>query len=218
MCTQARIPSGSRRNESASSKSLAVSGSIVIVGSSRRSTRARLEAGRLGQVVRLELDPRAPLDEQRLEHVLDPLRRAEALHDVRPPAAGLRRPRGRRFRARRSPSVSSISGTPGVKYGSPVRACPAGRPRRRPAVAAHRRAYVRTTGADRRCGGALTPVAFRRSDAQEAAERERRSRARRAQRPMPIRISAVSGKASACTSGAVGERCGGSRAARPPCR
>ena len=46
MCTQARIPSGSRRNESASSKSFAVSGSIVKVVSSRRSTRpSRLGAG-----------------------------------------------------------------------------------------------------------------------------------------------------------------------------
>ena len=39
MCTHARIPSASRRNESASSKSFAVSGSTVYVGSSRRSTR-----------------------------------------------------------------------------------------------------------------------------------------------------------------------------------
>ena len=39
MCTQARIPSASRRNESASSKSFAVSGSIVNVSRSRRSTR-----------------------------------------------------------------------------------------------------------------------------------------------------------------------------------
>ena len=46
MCTHARIPSGSRRNESASSKSLAPSGSIVIVGRSRRSTRpSRVSAG-----------------------------------------------------------------------------------------------------------------------------------------------------------------------------
>ena len=57
MCTQARIPSGSRRNESASSKSFAVSGSIVNVVSSRRSTRpSRLGSG---SVVRLELDARA---------------------------------------------------------------------------------------------------------------------------------------------------------------
>src|SRR4051794_33401760 len=40
MCTQARIPSPSRRNESASSKSFAVSGSIVKVTRSRRSTRS----------------------------------------------------------------------------------------------------------------------------------------------------------------------------------
>ena len=39
MCTQARMPPSSRRNDSASSKSFAVSGSTVYVGSSRRSTR-----------------------------------------------------------------------------------------------------------------------------------------------------------------------------------
>ena len=48
---------------------------------------ATVEA-RLGQRVRLELDARAVLDEQRLEHVLDPLRRAEAALDARAPAAG----------------------------------------------------------------------------------------------------------------------------------
>ena len=37
---------------------------------------------RLGDRVRLELDARTPLDEQRLEHVLDPLRRSKRAFDA----------------------------------------------------------------------------------------------------------------------------------------
>ena len=76
MCTQARMPSVSRRNESASSKSFAVSGSIVIV-----EQPAQVDAvveDRLRQLERLELAERTPLAEQRFEHVLDPLARCRS--------------------------------------------------------------------------------------------------------------------------------------------
>ncbi len=63
------------RTEIASSKSFAVSGSTVNDTRSRRSVRP----SRLGlrQVVRLEALAEALLDEQRLEHVLDPVRRPD---------------------------------------------------------------------------------------------------------------------------------------------
>ena len=65
-----------------------------------------------GSVVRLELDPRALLDEQRLEHVLDPRRAARAR--ARPARARARagRRRGRRARGRRAPSCRARSARP----------------------------------------------------------------------------------------------------------
>ena len=122
MCTQARIPSPSRRNESASSKSFAVSGSIVNVVSSRRSTRPSSVGS--GELVRLERGPRAALDEQRLEHVS--IRSGAPEHALDPRAAPPEPDDGEvaRARGRRSPFASSTIGVPGAKYGSPTTSLP----------------------------------------------------------------------------------------------
>ena len=116
---------GSRRapgaNESASSKSFAVSGSIVTSGSSRRSVRpverlgaeARTARGHRGSPVRRG----APRARSRCAGRLPRLRSTFA------------RPRPFETSARspgwtRGPFVSSTIGTPGVKYGSPVTSLP----------------------------------------------------------------------------------------------
>ena len=81
-----RIPSPSRRAEIASSKSFAVSGSIVNVDQLAQVD-AAFEA-RLGRLVRLEGSRSAALDEQPLEHGLDRARRAEHTLEPRAPASG----------------------------------------------------------------------------------------------------------------------------------
>ena len=132
MCTHARIPSPSRRTEIASSKSFAVSGSIVNVDQVAQVD-AALER-RLRRLVRLEVRRAPLLDEQPLEHVLDPRRRAEhALDRARPrpvrdddEIAGPASPR---------PLRSSAIGTPGreVRLADDELPAPA-RPRRRRVV------------------------------------------------------------------------------------
>ena len=82
MCTQARSPSASSRTESASSKSFAVSGSIVNAGRSRRSVRPSIDG--LRRVVRLEAFPQSSLDHQPLEDRLDVVHAAEHAFEPRP--------------------------------------------------------------------------------------------------------------------------------------
>ena len=86
MCTHARMPSGSRRNDRASSKSFAVSGSIVYVSSVAEIDPVR-DVDR-PELVLLERLPVTPLDEQRFEHVLDVVGATEVLLDVRAAATG----------------------------------------------------------------------------------------------------------------------------------
>ena len=122
MCTQARMPSSSRTTEIASSKSFAVSGSIVKVVRSRRS--ARPSGVRRRRLERLERLPRAALDEQPLEHGLDPVGRPEHALDLRAPAAarddGELAPLG----ARAATCGRGRSASPGAKYGSPTTSFP----------------------------------------------------------------------------------------------
>ena len=109
MCTQARIPSRSRRNESASSKSLALSGSIVIVGRSRRSTRP----SRSRPAARTARSPRAPRSTSSASSTFSIRRAVPIARSTRA------RPRPGRTTARSpvlrppKPFVSSTSGAPG---------------------------------------------------------------------------------------------------------
>ena len=87
MWTYARRPSPSRTTEIASSKSFAVSGSIVIVGRSRRSVRpSRLGGGGSGTASVAPL--LSPLVEQPLEHGVDVARGSEDALHAGPAAAG----------------------------------------------------------------------------------------------------------------------------------
>ena len=117
MCTQTRIPSPSRRNESASSKSFAVSGSIVNVGSSRRSTRP----SRLGSGGSCGSNSCA-----RPSATSSPSSTFSIRSAGPSPRSTRARPRRCATTARSpgptspSPFVSRTIGTPGVKYGSPT--------------------------------------------------------------------------------------------------
>src|SRR5829696_3351705 len=121
MCTHARIPSPSRRNESASSKSFAVSGSIVKVVRARRSTRPSSDGS--GGVCGSN-SPREPCSTSSASSTFS-IRRAD-------PSARSTRARPRPVRATaRSPSSRSprpfdsrTSGTPGAKNGSPTTSRP----------------------------------------------------------------------------------------------
>ena len=129
MWTYARSPSPSRTTEIASSKSFAVSGSIVIVGRSRRSVRpSRLGGGGEG---RLRSRRALPAREAALEHGTDVIGGSQdAFHTARPrPVRTTARSPGP---VSRRPWRSMTSGTPGVKYGRRRRASRACAARRRP--------------------------------------------------------------------------------------
>ena len=190
MCTHARTPSPSRATEIASSKSFAVSGSIVNVVRSRRSMRPSSVARR--RLVRLELLPRAALDEQPLEHVLDPARPARARAR---PARGRGRSRRRRARPR--------SASP-----SPLRSSDDRRPRREVRLAddelpAPRDLDDGADGFQARPGG---------SGAASAPEPATPSSS-----PTPSRISAFSANGIACASVRVLD-VEDQRQRPPPCR
>src|SRR4051794_25770833 len=148
MCTHARIPCDSCRNDNASSKSFAVSGSTVYVGRSRRSTRPSSDGsgGACGSN-----STRAPCSTSSASSTFS-IRRAD-------PSARSRRalPRPVRTTARSPapmsarPFDSRTTGTPGAKNGSPTTSRP-------------RRATSTTT---RSTGGAYG----RRSAAREQVER-----------------------------------------------
>src|SRR5919198_3778447 len=121
MCTQARIPSPSRRTEIASSKSFAVSGSIVRASSSRRSTRpSRLgSGGSYGSNGRRS--PRStstPSSAASIDRAGPSTRSTRAR--PRPGRATTRSPGP----ASPSPFRSRTSGTPGWKNGSPTTSFP----------------------------------------------------------------------------------------------
>src|SRR5262245_36320007 len=165
MCTHARIPSGSRRNESASSKSFAVSGSTVKVVNSRRSTRpSRLGSGSENG----SNSPRAPCSTSS----------ASSTFSIRlagpSPRSTRARPRPGRTTARSPtpsspiPFDSSKIGTPGVKNGSPTTSFP-----RRPTSTT-----TRSDGSEAGGANADQPTSARRartSDPQEPAERHARA-------------------------------------------
>ena len=86
MCTQARIPSGSSPERE---RVVEVLGRVRVDGVREELAEvdAALERG-FGRVVRLEPLPRARLDQQAFEDILDPGRRPEHLLDVCTAAAG----------------------------------------------------------------------------------------------------------------------------------
>src|SRR2546421_5205924 len=147
MCTHARIPSSSRRTESASSKSFAVSGSMVNESSSRRSTRpSRLGSGGSygSKGPRRPRSTSSPSSAASIDLAGPSTRSTRAL--PRPGRTTTRSPAS----ASPSPFRSRTSGTPGAKKGSPTTSLP-------------RRATSTTT----------SPGSVRaRSDAEEAAERD----------------------------------------------
>ena len=180
MCTQARMPSVLAPERE---RVVEVLRRVRIdrVGQQVAQVDPVRDLGLRVSVVRLERLPRAALDEQRLEHVLDAVGRAEPLLDLRPAAAG-----------------AHDGEVAGLEVADPLRlehdrhagrevrladdaACRGGRPRRRRGTASLRR------------GG--------------SGGSSGRSRSRRAPRPMPTGSARSSGKASACTS-ASPERCG----------
>ena len=75
---------------------------------------------RLGHVVRLEALAETLLDEERLEHVLDPLRRADHALDACSSAARSVTETRSPGSASPSPLRSTVTGVPGTKYGSPI--------------------------------------------------------------------------------------------------
>ena len=161
----------------------------------RRGPRAAARAASCGS----NSAPRALLDEQRLEHVLDPVGAARAR--ARPARGRGRcgRRRGRRRRRRRAPCGRATTGTPGVEV----------------------RLADDELAAPRDLDDEVRPqLGWRPSDLEEAAQRQPGAERRRgSEARSPSRISAVSGNASACTSGSLVERvCRGSPAARSPCR
>ena len=135
---------------------------------------------RVGGGVRLERLPRAALDEQRLEHVLDAVGRSEPLLDLRPAAAGAHD---------REVAVLDVPDPLRVEHDRH-----AGREVRltddEPAA---------TADLDDETGGVAQTRRKRRIVRPEPIAPSAR--------PMPIRISATRGKASACTSESP-ERCG----------
>ena len=121
MCTHARSPSPSVRTDSASSKSFAVSGSIVNVTRSRRSTRPSSVASGMSNGSK---SPRTPSWTSRASRTFSS-RFAEPMTcrtraRPRPFSTSTRSP------GSALPSVlrSSVSGVPGVKYGSPTTSLP----------------------------------------------------------------------------------------------
>ena len=160
-CARRRGPSLER--SSASSKSFAVSGSIVNVEPVAQVDAAlRVDRRRL---VRLEPAQLALLDEQPLEHGLDRARRPEHALDLRAAAARCARRRGRPG-CRRALPVEQQRACRATKYGSPTRCFPGAGPRRL-------RRRWRSTDAQRA------------SDLEETADRRVQSRRRRARGPSP---------------------------------
>ena len=121
MWTHARYPPSSSRIESASSKSFAVSGSIVNVVSSRRSTRSSMvgDGATYGsKSVRAPTWTSRPSSTASMSFAFPSTRWRRAR--PRPPPTTARSP----GRASRRPFLSTTSGTPGVKYGSPTTSFP----------------------------------------------------------------------------------------------
>src|SRR6266487_3408385 len=152
MCTHARRPPSSSRTEIASSKSFAVSGSIVNVVRPRRSTRPSSDGsgGEYGsKSARAPVWTSSPSSTASMSPAFPNARSTRAR--PRPVSATTRSPEP----TSPSPLRSSTRGTPGTKYGSPTTSLP-------------RFATSTTT----RSASAL--------DLQEAADRQ--ARARRAER------------------------------------
>ena len=117
MCTHARMPSGSRRNDRASSKSFAVSGSIVYVSSSRRSTRFETSIGRNSCCSNGCRSPRSTSSASSTFSTSSARPRfCSTCARPRPVRTTARSPRSRSP----APFRSRVIGTPGVKYGSPI--------------------------------------------------------------------------------------------------
>src|ERR1700736_2884756 len=121
MCTQTRTPSASRRAEIASSKSLAVSGSIVNVSKSRRSTRPAIDGSGGSNGSNGSRSPR---------WTSSPSSTA-SMSSARPSTySSFARPRPGRTTARSpseaspSPFVSRSNGLSASKYGSPTTSLP----------------------------------------------------------------------------------------------
>src|SRR4051794_20551828 len=121
MCTQARIPSPSRRNESASSKSFAVSGSIVKVTRSRRSTRSSRGGSRSSYGSEA---PSAPLATSQPSSAASTELAGPSTRSTRgrplPSATTTRSP----GRASCAPERSSTTAVPASKNGSPKTSLP----------------------------------------------------------------------------------------------
>ena len=121
MCTQTRRPSPSARTEIASSKSFAVSGSIVNVCRSRRSVRpSKLGFGRSCG----SKPSRKPFSTSSASRTFsialaDPITRSTRARP-RPSLTETRSPGSASF----SPFRSIVIGVPGTKYGSPTSSLP----------------------------------------------------------------------------------------------
>src|SRR4051794_609743 len=121
MCTHARIPCDSCRNDNASSKSFAVSGSTVYVGRSRRSTRPSSDGsgGACGSN-----SCRAPRSTSSASSTFsirsDGPTRRRTFARPRPVTTSTRSPCSTSC----SPFVSRTTGVPGAKYGSPMTSLP----------------------------------------------------------------------------------------------
>ena len=110
MCTHARMPSVFAPERE---RVVEVLRRVGVDGVGRQV--AQVDAVRIlgrRRVVRLERLPRAALDEERLEDVLDPRRRPERLLDAARGPSPAAPPRGRRARGRRAPSTRARAARP----------------------------------------------------------------------------------------------------------
>src|SRR4029450_13768311 len=173
MCTQARRPSPSRRTEIASSKSFAVSGSIVNASCSRRATRPSGGAGRASGG---SCSSTRPSCSSSASSTLSTGSAGPSTFWSRarppPPATTAACP----GRTASSPRRSRTSGTPGVKNGSPTTR----RPRRPTSTTTRAASYTLRKGRGGRAGReapgrrppALADDPVGQLHPQEAAERE----------------------------------------------
>src|SRR4051794_249925 len=121
MCTQARSPSASSRTESASSKSFAVSGSIVKARRSRRSVRPSIDASGGSYGSKPCRNPRSTISPSRTAWTSSTRPRTDSTRARPRPRTSTARSPGS---ASPSPLRSTSSGTPGVKTGSPTTCLP----------------------------------------------------------------------------------------------